>query len=52
MKKFLFFLLACAVCSTLQSCLEFDEPGDELGYGQILNPDTSNGGQDGDGTKK
>lgn len=37
MKKLLLILFACAACSTLQSCLEYDEPGDELGFGQVPN---------------
>lgn len=41
MKKFLVLFFACVACSTMQSCLEYDEPGDELGLGQVLNPDTN-----------
>ena len=37
MKKLLLILLACGACSMLQSCLEYDEPGDELGFGQVPN---------------
>lgn len=52
MKKILYILFAVFACTTLQSCLQFDEPGDELGFGQVLNPDTENGGQNADnGTK-
>lgn len=36
MKKFLFIFLAGMLCTTLQSCLEYDEPGDELGLGQLV----------------
>lgn len=35
MKKLLFILIACGACSLMQSCLEYDEPGDELGFGEI-----------------
>lgn len=52
MKKIFYILFAVFACTTLQSCLQFDEPGDELGFGQVLNPDTSNGDQTtDDGTK-
>ena len=52
MKKILYILLAVFACTTLQSCLQFDEPGDELGFGQVLNPDTENGGQTSDNGQK
>ena len=52
MKKILYILFAVFACTTLQSCLQFDEPGDELGFGQVLNPDTENGGQNADGDQK
>ena len=42
MKKILYILFAVFACTTLQSCLQFDEPGDELGFGQVLNPDSQN----------
>lgn len=40
MKKLLYIFLLGLACTALQSCLEYDEPGDELGFGQKLNPDT------------
>lgn len=39
MKKILYLALACFACGMVQSCLPFDEPGDELGFGQKLNPE-------------
>lgn len=54
MKKILYIFFAVFACTTLQSCLQFDEPGDELGFGQVLNPDTQNAdeGEDGEESAK
>lgn len=37
MKKTIFYMaLACAASFSLQSCLDFDEPGDELGANEVI----------------
>lgn len=46
MKKILYLALACFACGMVQSCLPFDEPGDELGFGQKLNPEAGQPGND------
>lgn len=35
MKKYTFILLACLACTMQQSCLDFDDPGAELGATQV-----------------
>lgn len=48
MKKSISLLIALLACCALQSCLQYDEPGDELGFDQIQNvqhPDDSGDAQ-------